>query len=350
MARRRLHGETQKRRKKKSTRILKRGDRVDRVSTTQVPAAFERSPAIAKSDIEFLEAMRTTGVRRKSGKPVSPERDEAAEGIHIRMEEEDQDLFHERMEALDVEPLRDRSKKPSTHLPGEALRAALAAQGHKSGAAATQGDNPKPQSGKPRNAPLSAPPIELRPPTRKNAGNSAPVSAANQADRMPNAPNPAPQPRSSAEPEAGNDESFTRFEEEPTDFNLMASAMAQAGENADLKYEGAAEYRKLPRADSTVRMPERPEDELDLHGKTQEEAIQIVQNYLLTSFRNGFRLVSIITGKGLNSGAGGPVLRNAVVHWLERNGAMYAESFDWAPREHGGDGAIWVLLRNWRGT
>lgn len=88
-----------------------------------------------------------------------------------------------------------------------------------------------------------------------------------------------------------------------------------------------------------------PDGELDLHGKTQEEAIRMVQNFLLTSHRQKLREVLIITGKGLNSGEGGPVLREAVNNWLERNGGRFAKSFGWAPSRHGGDGAIWVSLR-----
>ncbi len=78
MSRRRLHGETQKRRKKKATKLLKRMRTVERVAVTQVPAAFERSPEIARHDIEFLEAMHDMGVRRQPGRPVSLAREEAA--------------------------------------------------------------------------------------------------------------------------------------------------------------------------------------------------------------------------------------------------------------------------------
>ena len=71
----------------------------------------------------------------------------------------------------------------------------------------------------------------------------------------------------------------------------------------------------------------------------------MVQSFLLTSYHRKLRHVLIITGKGLNSGAAGPVLRDAVTHWMERNGERFARSFSWAPARHGGEGAIWVVLR-----
>jgi len=88
-----------------------------------------------------------------------------------------------------------------------------------------------------------------------------------------------------------------------------------------------------------------PDDELDLHGKTQEEAIRLVQYFLRRAAHRRLRSVLIITGRGLNSGAQGAVLRDAVQSWLERNGAPDVRSFAWAPRRLGGDGAIWVHLR-----
>ena len=46
----------------------------------------------------------------------------------------------------------------------------------------------------------------------------------------------------------------------------------------------------------------RPDQELDLHGKTREEAIMMVQNFVMTCHAKQFRTGLIITGKGRNSG------------------------------------------------
>lgn len=88
-----------------------------------------------------------------------------------------------------------------------------------------------------------------------------------------------------------------------------------------------------------------PDDSLDLHGSTREEAIHKVQNFILTSSRYGFRVVLIITGKGLNSGEEGPVVRNSVWSWLKNNRGRSIHQFQEAPAHLGGSGAILIFLK-----
>ena len=127
---------------------------------------------------------------------------------------------------------------------------------------------------------------------------------------------------------------------------MMAEALRDGEFDPQAKFEGAPAPKPPPPAPLQREDSDRePDAELDLHGKTQEEAIQLVQNFLLTSYHRKLRHVLIITGKGHNSGVAGPVLREAVYHWLERNGERFARSFAWAPARHGGQGAIWVVLR-----
>jgi|TARA_B110000495_G_C22631658_1_gene375657 DNA-nicking Smr family endonuclease len=89
----------------------------------------------------------------------------------------------------------------------------------------------------------------------------------------------------------------------------------------------------------------RPDQELDLHGKTREEAIMMVQNFVKTCHDNQFRTGLIITGKGHNSGNQGPVLKKEVKFWLERNGKPYLSDFHEAPPRFGGSGAIWLNFK-----
>ena len=42
----------------------------------------------------------------------------------------------------------------------------------------------------------------------------------------------------------------------------------------------------------------RPDDEIDLHGKTRDEAIKIVQKFVIDCYQKKFRSALIITGKG----------------------------------------------------
>ena len=88
-----------------------------------------------------------------------------------------------------------------------------------------------------------------------------------------------------------------------------------------------------------------PDAELDLHGKTREEAIMMVQNFVMTCHANQFRTALIITGKGHHSGNQGPVLKREVQLWLERNGKQYISDFHTALARFGGSGAIWLNIK-----
>ena len=82
-----------------------------------------------------------------------------------------------------------------------------------------------------------------------------------------------------------------------------------------------------------------------LIGKTLEEAIMIVQNFLITCHSQQLQTGLIITGKGLNSGNQGPVLKKGVEHWLKRNGNPYLRNFHESPPRFGGSGAIWLNFK-----
>ena len=105
--------------------------------------------------------------------------------------------------------------------------------------------------------------------------------------------------------------------------------------NASTKKKHASPYHTVSR----------PDQELDLHGKTREEAIMMVQNFVMTCHANQFRTALIITGKGRNSGNQGPVLNKEVKHWLERNGEPYLHDYHDALPRFGGAGAIWLNFK-----
>jgi DNA-nicking Smr family endonuclease len=87
------------------------------------------------------------------------------------------------------------------------------------------------------------------------------------------------------------------------------------------------------------------DEQVDLHGKTREEAIIIVQNFIKTSHAQGLRHILIITGRGQHSGSQGPVLKTSVIQWLKKKGHPYLKEFRDAPPRFGGSGAIWVELK-----
>ncbi len=89
---------------------------------------------------------------------------------------------------------------------------------------------------------------------------------------------------------------------------------------------------------------------MDLHGHTQEQAHRALNAFISTSYADGRRCVLVITGKGARGDAGPGVLRRAVPHWL--NATPNRErvlAFSFAARQHGGEGALYVLLRRKRG-
>jgi DNA-nicking Smr family endonuclease len=311
MPRRRLHGRTQERRKKPRTRLLKRTDSPQRVQATQQPAPVERSPQVERDDLEFLEAMRELEVARSPWRGDSVARRQAVERVQFLAEDGERALFQRAMAQQGVAPLQ-----------GGALAAA---------AGATPGAAPD------EPAPADDPPsAATRRPESGNGGR--PDAAADRSARSADGATAAPSSRPAAP--------GTEFEASEDAQGLMDSLLNGEGFAPELKFAGAAAPPRSTGARPAWEDAEaEPDDELDLHGKTQEEAIHMVQNYLLVCQRQRLRHVLIITGRGHNSGAAGPVLKEAVFRWLELNGKRFARAFARAPARLGGDGAIWVTLR-----
>lgn len=82
--------------------------------------------------------------------------------------------------------------------------------------------------------------------------------------------------------------------------------------------------------------------EIDLHGLTVSEARPKLEAFIEDSVRARRRCVRVVHGKGLGSGARGPVLKAAVNRWLRRWDRVLA--FVSTRRVDGGTGAVYVLL------
>ena len=95
------------------------------------------------------------------------------------------------------------------------------------------------------------------------------------------------------------------------------------------------------------------EGHLDLHGLSQSEAERALATFLARSQERGHRCVLVITGKGGERLGEGfertGVLRRMVPQWLNRapNRARVL-AFDEARAQHGGGGALYVLLKRKR--
>lgn len=93
------------------------------------------------------------------------------------------------------------------------------------------------------------------------------------------------------------------------------------------------------------------EGRLDLHGMTQVQAHGALAAYVARSRLAGRRCILVITGKGGRREGDVGVLRASVPRWLAEP-ALAAHVLAHAPArpQHGGDGALYVLLRRIRET
>jgi len=122
--------------------------------------------------------------------------------------------------------------------------------------------------------------------------------------------------------------------------SLMNSWLTEKGvpsKDDDLHSDG----RKSPARKTLRRMA--PQDSLDLHGYTVDEALTELEGYLKRCRRRGLRKVLIIHGKGNHSGDGESVLRREVRRYL-RESSLCGECGVPQPAL-GGEGAVWVILR-----
>lgn len=106
----------------------------------------------------------------------------------------------------------------------------------------------------------------------------------------------------------------------------------------------------------------RIEGKIDLHGMTQERAYTALHEFILRAYTQGKRLLLVITGKGRPKGRtdnGGEfenlyqghqgILKRQVPRWLAQGdlGPLIL-SVSTARAKHGGDGALYVVLKRVR--
>ena len=83
---------------------------------------------------------------------------------------------------------------------------------------------------------------------------------------------------------------------------------------------------------------------IDLHGKTEVQAFEMIKNFIKNSYLNENKNVIIITGKGANSQG---KLKLTTPQWLKSEElSKFVIGFETMPNNKGGDGALFVKLRN----
>ena len=86
-----------------------------------------------------------------------------------------------------------------------------------------------------------------------------------------------------------------------------------------------------------------PQATLDLHGEYKAEGEVAIKEFLQSSYDNGLRKISIITGKGLHSEDGQSVLKTLLDEILKTT--PYISEYNNAPLNKGGSGACWIILK-----
>jgi DNA-nicking Smr family endonuclease len=88
-----------------------------------------------------------------------------------------------------------------------------------------------------------------------------------------------------------------------------------------------------------------PRRQLDLHRRSVIEARQVLDDGVRGARRDGVTCLLVVCGRGVHSGADGPVLPEVVVERLSEELADEILAFCTAPRKWGGEGALIVRLR-----
>lgn len=87
------------------------------------------------------------------------------------------------------------------------------------------------------------------------------------------------------------------------------------------------------------------EGKIDLHGRTQNEAHDALLHFIERAHKAGKRNLLVITGKGMTQSKSG-ILKAIVPRWL--NEPIFRRlvlAISQARQEHGGEGALYVLLK-----
>jgi DNA-nicking Smr family endonuclease len=126
---------------------------------------------------------------------------------------------------------------------------------------------------------------------------------------------------------------------------LVASRDSKPKTKAELPYIKHSETTGVDKATAKrLKSGKFPvEARLDMHGRTQDEALDGLRYFIRAAFEMDKRCVMVITGKGIG---GDGILKNQVPRWLNNPGLReYVLSFSYATAPHGGEGALYILIK-----
>ena len=129
--------------------------------------------------------------------------------------------------------------------------------------------------------------------------------------------------------------------DERAEFLAAIETLEQVPHKDELPQPTSGGLRKLKSAKKQSQW----EECLDLHGKTAEEAINLLASFVAGSYARNLKAVVVITGKGKHSRGGVPVVKPRVENWILQKGKRYIASYAEAPRAYGGRGAFLLYLK-----
>jgi DNA-nicking Smr family endonuclease len=88
---------------------------------------------------------------------------------------------------------------------------------------------------------------------------------------------------------------------------------------------------------------------LDLHGFNADDAHNLLLGFVKENYLAGKRCLLVIPGRGKNSPDGRGILREQIQYWLIRDPfKRVLLAFSTAQPQHGGTGALYLLLRKYK--
>ncbi|MDX2480234.1 MAG: Smr/MutS family protein [Desulfuromusa sp.] len=113
-----------------------------------------------------------------------------------------------------------------------------------------------------------------------------------------------------------------------------------------LPEESRSEEKAMPRRMKQLKQGNlTPVASLDLHGCLRAEVVEKMRHFVQNAQHQAWQTVLVITGKGLHSEDGTPILRDEVERYLSGEGKKLVAEWGRAPKQYGGDGALVLFLR-----
>ena len=103
----------------------------------------------------------------------------------------------------------------------------------------------------------------------------------------------------------------------------------------------------LKQAENLKRGKLKPEIIIDLHGYTAIQAKDHIRKIVYEAYTNNVRCLLVVTGKKLGPQGAEGILKKEVPGWLSTSPLREMVLMtSWATSQHGGEGALYVLLKN----